>query len=633
MKIPYKHIVQRIDSNPDIQEISDKLFQLGHEHEIFDEIFNIEFTPNRGDCISLEGMLRDLKLFYNITNKKFYNKDIPPFSFNFLNGAKNSCKDISFVKLEIDSVPTIYKNSLEDYMCDLGIKKINFFTDISNYLLYETGQPTHCYDASRLNTPISLGFLDKKREFKTLLDNNILVDSGDLVFCDNSNEIINLAGVVGGKNTACKKNTNSVIIECAYFDPEAIIGRSLKYDINSDAAYKFERNTDPNSHDYVLRRFLKIVEDHCNILNVQLFKESNQKKEKKIIPLNYSKINKILGIKIHKDKCLEYLEKLGFIIHKDVIEVPSYRNDISSINDLAEEVARANGYDNIERKTFKISCKHIKKKSFVENKIKKLLVDEGFNEVINNPFVIENINDSVLVDNPLDSNKKYLRFDLKSSLIDNLIFNERRQKDSIKLFEISDIYSNSQRQGKKVIGIIASGRVGKNYVNFPKKINSDYLYKTLCKLNVKNFNIEEISRDRLNSKSKNRIFYCEIVLNLSNDIDSTYKNFNILDINDKKYTPISEYPCSKRDLSFSIKDFSQCKIVEKFILNFKNDLIKEVFVFDYYNNQNLNEIKIGFRFIFQSNNKTVTDEDVENVMKKIIKESLLFESVSIPGLL
>jgi phenylalanyl-tRNA synthetase beta chain len=633
MKVPYKQILQYIDSKPSIDELSQKLFQLGHEHQILDEIFDFEFTPNRGDCLSLNGIIRDLKPLLSISNEReIYKEDIKSFPFEFFNDAKDSCTNISFLKIEIDEVPKNYKGSLKDYFTDLDSKRINFFTDVSNYISYETGQPTHCYESMAINEPLRLNLLSKNCEFETLLDKKINIDSGDMVFSDKNNQVINLAGIVGGKNTACKEDTKSVIVECAYFNPEIIIGKSLKYDINSDAAYKFERDTDPYCHNFVLRRFLKIVERHTNIKNVELFSEAYGQIEKKRIPFNFSKINKILGTKVDENKCLMYLKKLGFSPIKNMIEIPSYRNDINSMNDISEEVARVIGYDNIKTEAFKISIKNDSKPNFEENKIKKLLINEGFYEVINNPFVAGNTKQSVEVDNPLDSNRKYLRTNLKDSLLNNLMFNERRQKDSVKLFEISDLYSNIDRKGKRVIGIIASGRIDRNYLYFSKKINNQYIESILKKINFSEYHIEEIHRQSLDTKSKDTIIYCEIEINSSLKLEGSFDDLIIQDINNKQYVPISEFPCSKRDLSFSIKDFSKCKDLEKLILNFKNSLLKEAFVFDYFKNENKNEIKIGFRFIFQSKNSTITDKDVDNVMKIIINSALYDDSISIPGL-
>ncbi len=633
MKIPYRHFKKCINSNININQLSESFFQLGHEHEIYDDIFDFEITPNRGDCISLNGMLRDLNLFYDVSKDKcIYEKEIESFDFQFVNDAKDSCTSISFLKIDIDELPKKYLGSLEEYFLDLEVKKINFFTDISNFISYETGQPTHCYDSSKINGPLRLKFLKESFEFETLLDKKINVGEGDLAFTNTDNEVINLAGIIGGKSSSCDLDTKSVIVECAYFDPEAIIGKSVKYDINSDAAYKFERNTDYQCHEYVIKRFLKIVEDHTTIKNVKLFQKTYKKRDEILIPFNFEKINKILGTNIEENDCLTFLNKLGFLITNNVIHVPSFRNDINSLNDISEEIARAVGYNNIKSKKINIDVKKETQINFNEMKLKKLLINHGFYEVINNPFVGEGSNESVQVDNPLDSNKNYLRTNLKDSLTTNLLFNERRQKDIIKLFEVSDLYSSENKIGKKVIGIIASGRIDKNFKDFSKKIDKKYLEKILRNIKSNDIKIEEISRQSLNSKSKDIITYTEIEIDKIIDVQSTYDDLTIKGIRDIKYEPISEFPSSNRDLSFSIKDFSECKKLEELLINFENKLLKDVFVFDYYRNENVGEIKIGFRFIFQSRDSTITDDEVNKVMNLVISDALKIKTVSIPGL-
>ena len=202
----------------------------------------------------------------------------------------------------------------------------------------------------------------------------------------------------------------------------------------------------------------------------------------------------------------------------------------------------------------------------------------------------------------------------------------------MKLFEISDVYVNDDSFGKRIIGIIASGRMDKNYINFSKKITKDYLGEVLKKFKTENYLIEEISRNKLNSKSKNKIIYCEFEIDSSLSIDSSYDDLTLEDINGKVYDPISEFPSSLRDLSFSITDYSKCKLLEKYILNYEHNLLKEVFVFDYYKNEKINEIKIGFRFIFQSKESTITDKEVDRVINNIIDGALKHDSVSIPGI-
>ena len=170
MKIPYQYIIQSIEENPCIEEISDRLFQLGHEHEVENGIFDIEITPNRGDCLSLIGILRDLNVFYNFNrNDDIYSGKIQEFKLDFENCAPKFCPKISFLKLEINKEVHEYKGPLRDYFNDLHLTKNNFFTDVSNYLMYEIGQPTHCYDASKIKDKILLKEINHDLDFETLL--------------------------------------------------------------------------------------------------------------------------------------------------------------------------------------------------------------------------------------------------------------------------------------------------------------------------------------------------------------------------------------------------------------------------------------------------------------------------------
>ena len=636
MKIAYDHIIKHIPNSPSIEELSQKLFQLGHEHEIHKGVFDIEFTPNRGDCLSVLGILRDLKVFYKIQNTfEIYDTEFKELSIDFINHSKELCPKISFLKIKIDNDISKYKGPLKDYFDFFSLNKNNFFTDISNYISYETGQPTHCYDYKKVHSKrISLEKINKNIEFRTLLNKTIKLCDENLVFMLDK-EVINLAGVMGGDSTACNENTTEVLIECAYFKPEEIIGKTVKYDIASDAAYKFERGVDPKSHDFVLRRFAQIVSDHVPIKEICIYTESNKDHKDIKIPEDLEKINKILGISIDKFECENIFQKLGFKISNGHIQIPSFRQDLSNHNDLAEEIARVIGYDSIQRKHFSIQSIKKSKYSNFEMQIKELLIDNGFYEVINDPFTgVENKN-SIRLDNPLDSNKSFMRSDLESSLISNLTYNERRQKDIVKLFEISDIYSSHELISKKrKIGIICSGRLGRNYRDFSKNIDNNYLNNILKDfLPDSLINIISVSRDGLNSKSKKPIFYLEFEIGDTLEFKMEYIPSHIKPQKYKKYVDISELPSSTRDLSFSIKDFSKLSQLEDLILNFRNKYIKDIFAFDYFINNKIGEIKIGFRFVLQARGKTLTDDEIDSIMNLIIDDTLKIEGVSIPGLI
>lgn len=638
MKIAYKHLVNHIDSKPEINEISQKLFQLGHEHEIENDIFDIEFTPNRGDCLSVIGLLRDLNVFYDINfDKKKYEKDIDFFDIDFTNNAREDCQDISFLKIEVDGKSKNYKDYLNDYFKLLDVKKKNFFTDISNYLSYEMGQPTHCYESNKIIGNISLEKYEKNYSFNTLLDKKIELSGNNLVFI-NQNEIINLAGVVGNKDTSCSSNTNSVIVECASFNSETIIGKSVKYGIQSDAAYKFERGVDPNCHDDVLRRFIQIVREHSNVISLGLYTNSYKDRSNKLIKYDLDTIKNIIGININQNELESSLNKLNFRILSNTIEVPSFRNDINTQNDIAEEFARCYGYNNIKPLPFKINNINVNKTNEImkEKKIKSLLIDNGFYEVINFPFSKSSTN-SIRVDNPIDTNKPYLRENIAESLIENLLFNERRQQDSIKFFEISDIYKigkDGNYKKQKKLCLIASGRIGRNYKNFSTKIDSNYIYAILGEY-ISGANdrvIKEISRESIISKIKSRIFFMEIDLEEINEEILKYEAKFKVPIEFNQYNPISEFPKIYRDLSFSISEYRSMNNLNDLVMKFNNKYLKEVFIFDYYENSKTNILKVGYRFIFQADEKTLIDSDVNEIISSLIDKSLTIPGISIPGI-
>jgi phenylalanyl-tRNA synthetase beta chain len=635
MKISYRHLVHHIKENPSIEHISNKLFQLGHEHEIDGDIFDMEFTPNRGDCLSINGLLRDLAVFYTVDlNQEIFTEKLNEFNLDFENLSESICSKISFLKLEIDQVPETYKNSLDSYFLDLGLNKNNFFTDVSNYLSYETGQPTHCYDANTISNKLVFHEVEKNEEFETLLDKKIILKNKNSVFSLN-NEVINLAGVVGGKSTSCSANTKTVIVECAYFKPEAIIGKSVKYDIQSEASHKFERGVDPECQDRVLRRFIRLVSEHANIKDMSIISYNYKDHPIHQIPVNVQKINQIIGVNITEDEYLNYLSKLKFNIEKGIIEVPSYRSDVETQNDLAEEIARVIGYDNIPTKEISIPKNEKINHKDIENKLRFFLLDHGFYEVINSPFVsLPAGGEAIKVDNPLDSNREYLRTNITNSLVENLLFNERRQKDSIKLFEISDVYSSKNCINKKrKLSIIASGRVGENYKDFSKKINKKYLvmlFQEILPNAVFDFTI--VSRELLDTKIKNEIVSLEVdITSFSSDILS-YKEVSQSPESFAQYSPISDLPSSFKDISYSVKDYSKTQELQDLLLNYQSDIIKNIYIFDYFKNEKQEDIKMGFRFIFQSKKATLNSAEIEVVYNDIVTKSLSIRGISIPGM-
>jgi len=630
MKIHINHLKRFIKDDINSDELSEKLMQLGHENTYQKGIFDLEITPNRGDCLSIKGILRELNNFYSVDPSfKTFDGKIEELDFNFINSSENDCPVINFLHIEVDKVPPQYKSYLQSYFDELSINKNNFFTDISNYVSYEQGNPTHCYDLEKVGDQLVLEKLKEKGSFKTLTGKNIDLCESDLVFTNGKN-VLNLAGVMGGKSTSCNNDTKKVLIECAFFKPKSLIGKSIKYDLNSEAAHKFERGVDSLMLENTLRRFISIVEDHTKITNLSLYQKVYQDYESKFIKNDKPKVEKILGIEINDDIYTKILENLGFSMDEKII-IPSFRHDVEDLNHIAEEVARVIGYNKIPLKNLDILPKepHQNKN---EDKLRLLLANKGFYETINYPFESEEEESSIKLDNPLDSNKPFLRTSIANSLIRNLEYNERRQKDSIKLFEISNLYElEDDLIEKRKLAIIMTGRIGQNYEHFNKFIDLQYFKKVLLEISEDFSNIEEIPRSIVNSKNNTKIFFAEIDLcnlPINEDIESLK---SLVKFNNIIYSDISEYPSTKRDLSFLIKDNSKKKVLLNMLESFNNKLLKEKFMFDLYEDPKSGNIKVGYRFIFQSDLKTLTDEEVDKVINAIVESTLEIDGIEIPG--
>lgn len=646
MKLAYSHLMRLLKDTPSKKEISDLLFQLGHEHELENNVFDLEITPNRGDCLSLNGIARDLNFFYPMkSNTKVYSGNLKKFNPKLKNESEEICPNISFLEIEITGKVKKYKDYLENYFKDLGINKNNFFTDISNYLAYETGQPTHCFDATKMDGTFKLEKRTKNEKFKTLLDEEIELKGQNLVFTLD-NKTISLAGVMGGKSTSCSNSTTKVWVECAYFKPEEILGKARKYNLNSEAAYKFERGVDFMCQEMVLRRFIAIVGEHTEIKSMAI----NQNLKKKVRhKLNFSskKINEIIGDEVKEHRQVKILKALGFEKEKNSIVIPSHRSDIDQANDLAEEITRVIGYNNIVPKPLMLPVNVKSMRHSFEESCRDFLVNLGFFEVINFPFNDTENEEANIIDNPLDKQRSKIRVCITKSLAANVVYNQNRQKDSIKLFEISDVYTKTGRE--RSIGVIVNGREGKNYNEFSSKLDYSYLKGTLITMlgellatkidfiaeTRENYDFVEavslngrkigalgkLSNNFVNSKSKSSVY--------SFEIDIT--NIELPTVTSK---PVSEYPAIYRDLSFSIDTLELIDDLNKKIEKVcsESSILNELFVFDFFENKKMNILKVGYRFKFQSDKKSLTDKEVDKVMDKIIKISMSTDGIKIEGL-
>ena len=476
------------------------------------------------------------------------------------------------------------------------------------------------------------------------MGSEIELEGDNLVFTVNG-VAIDLAGTMGDKSTSCSKTTSKVLVECAYFKPEEILGKARKYNLTSEASYKFERGVDYLAQEKVLRRFIAIVQDHVKVKSCAI-KSEQRKTDLLSIKFDSLKLNKVIGTDLTDEEQKEILESLYFEV-SNVVKVPPHRSDVDQINDLAEEITRMIGYDNIAPKALSLPVKTKTISPNFETSCRNYLVNCGFFEAINFPFNDTVDESAISVDNPLDKQRSKMRVCITKSLKENVVYNQNRQKDSIKLFEFSDIYTKDGNENK--LAVIVSGKTNKNFKEFNAQLDYSYLkglIKTIFseilgkELNFEldqsqNYDLYEkvycneerigrigkLSKEFVGSKTKTPVFSFEITT-------------NNLKLPTKKQSRISDYPASYRDLSFSLDNHENLEKLSTLIKKYKesSELMVDCFVFDLFENKKQNLLKVGYRFKFQALENNITDEETEAVMNPLIKESLQIEGINIEGL-
>jgi phenylalanyl-tRNA synthetase beta chain len=286
------------------------------------------------------------------------------------------------------------------------------------------------------------------------------------------------------------------------------------------------------------------------------------------------------------------------------------------------------------------------KRSF-EDQVGHYLVNQGCFEVINNPFTDFEGKDAIAVDNPLDKQRAILRTCLMNSIRTNIAYNQNRQKDSIKFFEFSDIYKTSGTERRFALAV--SGRVNKNAKEFNAQLDYGYLkglinsictdiikiqptyeladkrgydfYEALTLNGSKIGGLGKISKETIDSKVKTPVFACELTI-------------GDLEVPDNHFVTISDFPASYRDLSFSLSELEKVGTLTELVkaTTANQDLLTESFIFDFFQNKKLNLLKIGFRFKFQAADKSLTDEEIDQIMDKLISDSMALDGISIEGL-
>tara|TARA_B100000767_G_scaffold260384_1_gene271001 strand:+ start:1400 stop:3361 length:1962 start_codon:yes stop_codon:yes gene_type:complete len=602
-----------------------------------DHVIDIDLTPNRSDCLSVLGVAREL----NSINKNYKyssdekNKNINStcgnLKFKFSIDEKNICPRYGFMYLRNISPLCDTPKYISQRLSDIGINLVHPIVDILNYIMIDIGQPMHAYDADKINGEISVRLAKKNEIIKALDGNEYKLCSENIVVADSS-EIISLAGIIGSNDCSVTKSTKNIVVESAFFKPNYMANKARKLKLQTESSHRFERGVDYNLPKKALMKLQNIILDNkvCDFSDYTLIDNENFLPEKKEVKIDFGKIRKVIGIDISDQDIEESLVAIGcdYSKKKSIVSNPSYRYDLNIHADYIEEIARLYGYDNIPVVSEKISIEPSKTYAPFKaiNKIKQYLYDISYSECINYSFVNDDSLENFTWDNKeftnhykisnymsLEQNK--LRSNLTASLIKNIEFNNNANSEkSYRFYEISNVFDGKLDQ---VLTCVVSGdKQDENWASKKQKFDK-YDLTTVVEDIGKIFGIAKSELKYVIKEIKcNKKQYIALTLSIKDLINK------IQNIKTEKFINYSKLPYIRRDLSFLIGVSVRYESILKLIEEINVHSLKKILLFDLYVGKNIPSgfKSMGMGFIFQDETKTLTHDEADKCIEKILKE-------------
>ncbi len=620
-----------------------------------DGVIDFDLTANRGDLLSILGMayeigaiydkkVKDVDLSHGHTDKNV-NDDFK-LKIDTDNCTMFLAKEVRNVKIK--ESPTFIKNRL----IASGIRPINNVVDISNYVMLELGQPLHFYDYDKLHGMIEVRMAKEGEKLTTLDDIERTLTPDDIVISDGK-ESIGLAGVMGGLDTEITENTKNVIIEAAIFNSVRVRKTAQKI-VRSEASNRFEKGLDPNRTYMAVERAAKLLEEYADgeILDGTVEYNKEDMSDKKI-EITYQKVNDVLGTTIAPKDVLDVFRRLGFTYTEDgktvKVSVPRRRLDISIKEDLVEEVGRIYGVDNIESK---VPVTPIRMGSYDKRarEIRNKMVDLGLNETLS--YVLVNEKDAknytnddsieaIKILTPLTEERTTLRCSIITSLYKIYEYNVSHYNKDVSIFEIGkSFYKKGDTYNEE--NKIACLMTGEYYygINNSKKVDF-YIIKGIAEELLDflgyggrySFVVKDNMPEQLHPGQSAMISVNNDIVGLIGKVhpEITKEDVFVMEINlDKllakktgkmKYKEISKYPTVKKDISILVDKSVTSNDIAVAIKKSAGSLLLNTEVFDVYTGKGIEEGKksLAYSLTFGTNDRTLTDEEINKVLEKIIE--------------
>lgn len=628
--------------------------------QLKDDVLEFEITPNRPDCLSVVGIARETAATFR---KSFRMPEIRVTEVEEPNPARVT---IEAPDLCYRYVARVVKNVkigpspiwMQVRLLKAGIRPINNVVDVTNYVMLELGQPLHAFDLDKVkNKHIIVRRARDGEKLVTLDGKERILDSSMLVIADEE-KAIGLAGVMGGENTEITDSTVNILIESANFKGSNIRHTSKKLGLRSEASARFEKGLDPEITVLACERAAQLMEKYCGGEVLKgIVDEYPKPMERTVLTVRPDRINKFLGTNLATSEMIEILRSLEFeVVEKGEeleIKVPHFRKDVTMEADIAEEIARLYGYNNIEdslMKNAQTTLGSLTKEQQLEEKAREVLLACGLNEIVTMSFMgerdLDRINvpkDSVLrkavkIINPLGEEQSLMRTTLLPFMLNVAYTNYSRKVGEFRAFEISRVFLPKELPLKELpeeVKTISLGMYGKEVDFYTIKGVIEELLEVMGIVDVEYVRAEEPSYHPGRSA---KILFKEEVLGVFGEVHpDVLENYDLpvrvyageLNLDkiikfanvDKKYTSLPKYPAVERDIAVVVDEDLFVAEVEKVIKEAGRGFVEKTALFDVYKGPNIPEGKksVAFSIWYRSYEKTLTDEEVNEVHARIVK--------------
>ncbi len=631
--------------------------------ELDDNVFEIKLTPNRADCLSLQGIAREVGA---ITGAATCLPEVVavaaaiPDSRDILLDAPSACplyygrviKNLN----ALASTPEWMKRRLERS----GIRAISALVDITNYVMLELGQPLHAFDNAKLEGVVHARLAKPEEKLLLLNEQTIAVDADILVISDDFKPLA-MAGIMGGEESGVTLETKDLFLESAFFTPKAIAGRARRYGFASDASYRFERGVDFGITRVAIERATQLILEICGGQPGPVVEAKAELPARKAVRLRTARAKKVLGLSLTAERIAAVFKGLALSFEQEgddfLVTPPSWRFDMEIEEDLIEEIARIYGYDNIPSPAPKGRIAMMRQPESVRPayRIRQMLADRGYQEVVNFAFVdagweadfAGKREESTLIRlaNPIASQMAVMRSTLFGGLIANLATNLKRKQSRVRLFEVGRTFHRDAaslpvagfNQPWRLAGLSYGSALPESWASGGRKVDFfDIKGDIEALLAPINLRFEKLTHPALHPGRAARIFLGDTEIGCVGELHPEWVqkydfpqapvlfelDFSVLKtaISVPSYAEVSKFPPVTRDLAVVVDQTLSLQTLLDALKTSRNALVKDVQLFDVYIGKGIPENKksLAFRIVMQDTQRTLLDSEVDAAMQQLV---------------